>query len=246
MKGAGALLIPVIGVMLVGEAVATDEDLPSVWWVELDDFTSRGRDPCHDLDEAHPEFDVRKIDHEEIAYYWQPLDSEQEEGETIEARRVAMPGLCGLNRIIDGYDDARDPCKQDWDVPPTTKKIFAGHTVYLAGTMTVDDGAPLLRINVPNTSAESYLELRGDVPGAPGGIIDILPDAEPPGQLKPICFTQYALGIGSPFTRVSSLRIWRQIGNASEVETGCTDNANLYCVGVDIGVGVIAVRPCSY
>ena len=188
---------------------------------------------------------MQKIEHDDIAYYWQPLGSEQEEGETIEARRVVMPGLCGLNRIIDGYDPRLEPRSKDWDVPPTAKKILAGHTVYLAGTMTICDGAPLLRINVPNTSAESYLTLRGDVPGAPGGIIDILPDAEPPGQEEPIPFTQHALRIGSPFTRVSSLKIWRQIANASEVETGCPDAAHLHCVGVgghDVTLSELDIR----
>ena len=172
------------------------------------------------------------IPYREIAYDVVIPDPRPGSGDVVEAARVAIPGLCGLNRIIDGYDDDGDGCAEDWSVRVTAKKIFAGHTVYLAGTMTVDDGAPLLRINVPNTSTVSYLTLRGDVPGAPGGIIDILPDAEPVFNDDAICFTQHALRIGSPFTRVSSLKIWRQVGNASEVETRCTNNAFLYCVGV--------------
>lgn len=141
-------LIPVAtGVIPHMKATALDNLVPDagpaapvqalswVWCIELEDFAAQGENPCQDLDDAHPEFTVNKINYNRIAYYTKASDSEDVEGEIELGQR--MPGLCGVNRLMDGYEkDTR--CLWEWKVPSVTEIIFAGHTVYLAGTMTVE------------------------------------------------------------------------------------------------------------
>ncbi|MAE69562.1 MAG: hypothetical protein CME06_03730 [Gemmatimonadetes bacterium] len=174
---------------------------PTTWCIDLQ-TTPTGLSPCEQFKKDNPHLNLRVVVHDDIA---------------IDPVYGRLPGLCGINRMMNDYYTG-GPCGAYWGVPPLDEgepRIKPGDFVYLAGTITIQDSGPGLRLRVGDP-ADMQTTFSGAVPGHRGTIINTIKSETewPDDSGEMICIDPYLLSSGPDNTRIEHLTLQRTLDPA--------------------------------